>query len=151
VGAGAFWASTELAATIITHARITRLIDILPVGPDKPSFPPEEGCTRGHATPLHKVGCNAAKHAEDLPWRHGFHETRRTALALRHLFWKKRGLRLGPTTSAVSRRTMEKVHIAEVRNLVAEAANLLSVKELSRRKSQRDDQTLERGCAASRR
>src|SRR5215467_7177755 len=39
---GAFWASTEPAATIITHVRITRLMNILLVGSDKPSFPSEE-------------------------------------------------------------------------------------------------------------
>jgi hypothetical protein len=42
VAGGAFCASTEPAATIITPARITRLMNILPVGPDTPSFPSEE-------------------------------------------------------------------------------------------------------------
>src|SRR5215469_11330410 len=83
VAGGAFWASTEPAAAIITHARIIRLMNILLVGPDKPSFPSEEVYSSSHnALALRSDASN-----QDLPRCRGFPGDPPPAFAASDLFW----------------------------------------------------------------
>src|SRR5262249_30317321 len=79
VAGGAFWASAEPAATIITHARITRLMNILLVGPDKPSFPSEEPYSRSCNTRGRMPCCEPRGGFTPVP---GFPKTRLMASAV---------------------------------------------------------------------